>query len=76
MGAILWAGLDRVVYGATIEHAARHCNQIYIPASEFVAKSDMHCEVVGPIEAELCYSSLFSHPNMIKRFEIWRSNNR
>jgi tRNA(adenine34) deaminase len=76
MGAILWAGLDRVVYGATIEHAARHCNQIYIPAGEFAAKSDMRCEVVGPIEAELCYSSLFSHPNMIKRFKIWRSNNR
>jgi tRNA(Arg) A34 adenosine deaminase TadA len=76
MGAILWAGLDRVVYGATIAHAARHCNQIYIPASELVAKSDMRCEVIGPIEAELCYSSLFSHPNMIKRFKIWRSNNR
>ena len=76
MGAILWAGIDRVVYGATIEHAARHCNQIYISASEFAGKSDMRCEVVGPIEAELCYSSLFSHPNMIKRFKTWRSNNR
>jgi tRNA(Arg) A34 adenosine deaminase TadA len=76
MGAILWAGLDRVVYGATIEHAARHCNQIYISASELAAKTDMRCEVVGPIEAELCYSTLFSHPNMLKRFEVWRSNNR
>lgn len=76
MGAILWAGIDRVVYGATIEHAARHCNQIYISASEFAGKSNMRCEVVGPIEAELCYSSLFSHPNMIKRFKTWRSNNR
>jgi tRNA(Arg) A34 adenosine deaminase TadA len=75
MAAILWAGLDRVVYGATIEHAARHCNQIYVPASELASKSDMRCEVVGPVEAELCYS-LFSHPNMIKRFKIWRSNNQ
>jgi len=40
MGAILWAGIDRVVYGATIEHAARHCNQIYISASDFAGKSN------------------------------------
>ncbi len=76
MGAILWAGLDRVVFGASIEQAARHCNQIYIPAGQLVTKSDMRCEVVGPVEPELCYSSLFSHPNMVKRFKIWRSNNR
>ena len=31
MSAALWAGLDRVVYGATIEDANRHCNQIQIP---------------------------------------------
>src|ERR1700730_5939892 len=61
---------------ATIGQAARHCNQIYISANELVGKSDMRCEVVGPIEAELCYSSLFSHPNMVKRFKTWRSNNR
>jgi tRNA(Arg) A34 adenosine deaminase TadA len=76
MGAILWAGLDRVVYGASIQQAARHCNQIHISARELVAKSDMQCEVVGPVEPELCYSTLFLHPNMAKRFKIWRSSNR
>ena len=34
MSAALWAGLDRVVYGATIADANRHCNQILIPAAE------------------------------------------
>src|SRR6202166_2833947 len=34
MANLLWSGIDRVVYGATIEDASRHCRQIYIPAAE------------------------------------------
>ena len=34
MSAALWSGLDRVVYGATIEDANRHCRQIQISARE------------------------------------------
>ena len=33
MSTALWAGLDRIVYGATIEDANRHCRQIQIPAA-------------------------------------------
>jgi len=36
MGCALWAGLDRVVYGATIADAARFGPQIEIPAAEIV----------------------------------------
>jgi tRNA(adenine34) deaminase len=75
MSAILWSGLDRVVYGATIGDAARHCNQIYINASELTEKSDMKCVVDGPIERELCYT-LFTHPNMLQKFDAWRKNRR
>ena len=32
MGAILWSGLDRVVFGASIADAAKHCSQIHVPA--------------------------------------------
>jgi tRNA(Arg) A34 adenosine deaminase TadA len=70
MANALWAGLDRVVYGATIEDANRHCRQIQIPAAELTRRSDMHCIVTGPILRELCYT-LFTHPRMLEAFATW-----
>jgi len=58
MSAALWAGLDRVVYGATIEDANRHCKQIRIPATEVAARSDMACIVDGPVLRDECYALL------------------
>ena len=73
MANALWAGLDRVVYGATIADANRFCNQIFIPAAEVAARSDLRCEVTGPIENELCLT-LFTHPNMQRAFRTWRTD--
>ncbi len=70
MADALWAGLDRVVYGATIEDANRFCRQIQIPAREVAARSDMTCIVDGPIERERCLE-LFTHPKMQKAFRYW-----
>jgi tRNA(Arg) A34 adenosine deaminase TadA len=70
MANLLWSGIDRVVYGATIADAALHCRQIYIPAAEVMERSDMQCEVVGPVERELAYT-LFTHPNMLRVFKLW-----
>jgi len=70
MSAALWAGLDRVVYGATIEDANRHCNQIRISATEVAGRSDMKCAVDGPILREECYA-LFTHPQMLRAFRLW-----
>ena len=70
MSNALWAGLDRVVYGATIEDASKHCRQIYIPSREVVSRSDMPCEVEGPILRGEAYA-LFTHPNMLKVFATW-----
>jgi tRNA(Arg) A34 adenosine deaminase TadA len=70
MANALWAGLDRVVYGATIEDANRHCNQIQIPAAEVAHRSDMQCVVVGPALRELCYT-LFTDPRMLAAFATW-----
>lgn len=70
MSAVLWANLDRVVYGATIEDANHHCNQIHIHAQEVAERSDMACEVVGPVQREQCYA-LFTHPNMLRAFSTW-----
>jgi len=72
MASALWAKLDRVVYGATIHDANRHCLQIHIPATEVAHRSDMTCVVEGPVLRELCYS-LFTHPNMLKAFRNWSS---
>jgi tRNA(Arg) A34 adenosine deaminase TadA len=70
MANALWAGLDRVVYGATIEDANRHCRQIQIPAAEVARRSDMRCTVTGPVLRELCYT-LFTHPRMQEAFATW-----
>jgi tRNA(Arg) A34 adenosine deaminase TadA len=75
MSAALWAGLDRVVYGATIEDANRHCNQIRIPATEVAARSDMACVVDGPILRDECYA-LFTHPQMLRAFRLWSTRKR
>jgi tRNA(Arg) A34 adenosine deaminase TadA len=65
MSAALWAELDRVIYGATIEDANRHFNQIQIPAREVAARSDMPCKVEGPWMRDECYA-LFTHPTMLR----------
>ena len=70
MANALWAGLDRVVYGATIEDANRHCNQIQIPASEIAKRSDMVCVVEGEVLRDLCYT-LFIDPRMLEAFAQW-----
>ena len=75
MSAALWAGLDRVVYGATIEDANRHCNQIRIPATEVAARSDMSCIVDGPVLRDGCYA-LFTHPQMLRAFRLWSTRKR
>ena len=75
MSAALWAGLDRVVYGATIEDANRHCNQIQISAAEVAARSDMQCVVDGPVLRDECYA-LFTHPSMLRAFRLWSTRKR
>ena len=75
MSAALWAGLDRVVYGATIEDANRHCKQIRIPATEVAARSDMACIVDGPVLRDECYA-LFTHPRMMRAFKLWSTRKR
>ena len=71
MGSILWAAVDRVVFGATIADAAKHCSQIYVPAKTLATKSDMTCEVVGPVARKECYA-LFTHPVMERAMALWR----
>lgn len=73
MANALWAGLDRVVFGATIDDASRYCRQIYVPAREVARRSDMRCVVKGPVMRELCVT-LFSHPNMKKAFRTWSTS--
>jgi tRNA(adenine34) deaminase len=77
MANALWARLDRVVYGATIDDANRHVLQIHIPAKEVARRSDMPCRVDGPVLRDLC-NTLFTHPNMQKAFRTWstRRNNK
>jgi tRNA(adenine34) deaminase len=73
MANALWARLDRVVFGATIEDANRFVQQIHISAKEVARRSDMPCVVDGPVLRDLC-NTLFTHPNMQKAFRTWSSS--
>jgi tRNA(adenine34) deaminase len=75
MSTALWAGLDRVVFGVTIDDANKHCNQIQIPALEVATRSDMRCVVDGPVLREQCYA-LFTHPRMLRAFRQWSTRKR
>jgi tRNA(Arg) A34 adenosine deaminase TadA len=70
MANALWARLDRVVYGATIADASKHCLQIHIPAKTVAARAEMKCVVDGSVLRKECYA-LFTHPNMLKAFSVW-----
>ena len=72
MANALWARLDRVVYGATIEDANRYTKQIHVPAAEVARRADMDCLVEGPFQRELC-NTLFDDPRMQKAFQTWSS---
>ena len=72
MGSILWAGLDRLVYGATIGDAAKHCGQIHVLAKTLNARSDMRCEVIGQVgraECRALFGGLILRENP-KRWEV------
>jgi tRNA(Arg) A34 adenosine deaminase TadA len=71
MAMALWAGVDRVVYGATIDDAARHCAQIYTYARDLVADSDLKCEVAGPVAQPEC-NAVFDDPRMQSAMKLWR----
>jgi tRNA(Arg) A34 adenosine deaminase TadA len=73
MSAALWAELDRVVYGATIEDASRHCRQIHIHATEVSERSDMPCRIEGPVLRDQCYA-LFTRPSMLRAFSLWSTS--
>jgi len=74
MANALWARLDRVVFGATIADANRHCLQIHVAAKQIARRADMACVVEGPVLRELC-CTLFTHPNTQRAFHI-RSNRK
>ena len=73
MANALWARLDRVVYGVTMEDANRFVLQIHVPAREVARRSDMPCVVDGPMMRDLC-NTLFTHPKMRKAFRTWSTS--
>ncbi len=75
MSTALWAGLDRVVYGATIEDANQFFSQIRIPATEVAARSDMRCAVEGPFLRDECYA-IFTDPRMVRAMRRWSTRKR
>jgi tRNA(Arg) A34 adenosine deaminase TadA len=75
MANALWAGVDRVVYGATIADANEHCRQIHIGAREVAERSDMPCVVVGEVLREEC-RALFKDPRMLRAFRNWGTRRR
>ncbi|MFN2430965.1 MAG: nucleoside deaminase [Cryomorphaceae bacterium] len=54
MGAILWHGIGKVYYGASIEDASKYMPQLKISAREIAEKSGKQTEVVGGILRDKC----------------------
>jgi len=55
MGAILWSGIESVVFGTTIQFLVDiGWKQLHIPAREVIERSpEWHCKVIaGVLEAE------------------------
>jgi tRNA(Arg) A34 adenosine deaminase TadA len=75
MASALWAGVDRVVFGATIADAHEHCRQIHIAAREVAERSDMPCPVEAEVLREAC-RALFNDPRMLKAFRSWGTRKR
>ncbi|MBB5059991.1 tRNA(Arg) A34 adenosine deaminase TadA [Granulicella aggregans] len=71
MSCCLWAGLDRVVYGATIEDAARFGHQIMIPSVEVARRTDLKCSVTGPVERDRALE-LFTNAKMRAVMKAWK----
>ncbi len=71
MSMALWCAVDRVVFGATISDAARHCRQIYVPAKTVARRSDMTCAVMGHVERVACVA-LFEDERMQAMMKTWR----
>jgi len=72
MACILWSGLDRIVYGATIDDAARFGDQIMIYAKDMTKHWAHPCIVDGPVERERCLA-LFTDPKMQAEFKRWKA---
>jgi tRNA(Arg) A34 adenosine deaminase TadA len=73
MGCILFSGIDRVVFGATMADAAHFGHEIFFNAAEVAKRSDLKCIVDGPVERDACYA-LFTNPAMQKAFKPWNSD--
>ena len=58
MGAIIWAGIGLVAYGASIEDAALYGNQINITAQEMIKQSWYSIHLIPEVAREQCVSLL------------------
>jgi hypothetical protein len=45
--------------------------QIYVPAREVAQRSDLVCQVTGPLEREAC-AALFESPVMEPVYKLWK----
>jgi len=53
MGAIVWCGISRVVYAASIAELSAHIGQVMITCTEIAAKASFaNIEITGGVLAE------------------------
>ncbi|MCX2746145.1 nucleoside deaminase [Mangrovivirga sp. M17] len=58
MGAIIWAGIGTLVYGASINDAAKYSNQIMVSCNELVQRSNADILIKGGYMADECNALL------------------
>ncbi len=58
MSAVVWAGIGKIVFGASITEASRYVPQIRINAQDVAAASWLHIEILGGVEKARCLELL------------------
>ncbi|QCK15563.1 nucleoside deaminase [Mangrovivirga cuniculi] len=54
MGAIIWAGIGTLIYGASINDAAKHGDQIMLSCNELVQRSDTDIVIKSGLLSDQC----------------------
>jgi tRNA(Arg) A34 adenosine deaminase TadA len=54
MGAILWHGIGRLVFGASTQEIAEYAPTINLSCREVASRSPRKIEIIGGILSDLC----------------------
>jgi tRNA(Arg) A34 adenosine deaminase TadA len=61
MSALVWAGIGQLIYGASIDDAAKHGHQIHITSQDIAEKAWYEIKITKSIELQSCLKLFEMH---------------